>query len=597
MAKKKVPISYTARDFNSIKQNLVEHARRYYPDSYKDFTEASFGSLLLDSVAYIGDVLSYYVDYQVNESFLETAVEKQNVISHARSLGYNYSEAITSYGICEFFITVPVNTLTRTPDENYIPVLKAGSQLASQDGGQYTLIEDVDFSALENETIVAAVDPDNGSPTEYAIKALGQIKSGFREEITVGVGAFERFKTVTIDVENASEIVSVTDTEGNRYYEVDHLSQDVIYVDLSNRNTDKNFVKNIIKPKVVPRRFVANFFQNGVQLQFGQGSDEHILSSSYEDPSKVVINQFGKEYVSDNSIDPTNLTSTTKMGISPSNTNLAVVVRRDDRAVTNAAVGSVNAVVDPVFSFADETLITEAKRSAVVRSIEVFNPEQILGDLEIPDSDEIIERAKNKFASQNRAVTMQDYKSIVYALPSKFGAIKRCRVDVDKDSFKRNINIYVASENTEGNLIESNLTLKNNLRTWIDHYRMMGDTFDILDARRINLGINYRIITDGSFNSSEALTVCNREVAEYFRIHPEIGEALYLNDIYKLIGNLDFVVDVTDVEVVNLSGVGYSSLFFEIQENLSMDGRTLTLPFDHIYEIKYPNSDIQGTVM
>ena len=217
--------------------------------------------------------------------------------------------------------------------------------------------------------------------------------------------------------------------------------------------------------------------------------------------------------------------------------------------------------------------------------------------MEIPDSDEIIERAKNKFASQNRAVTMQDYKSIVYALPSKFGAIKRCRVDVDKDSFKRNINIYVASENTEGNLIESNLTLKNNLRTWIDHYRMMGDTFDILDARRINLGINYRIITDGSFNSSEALAVCNREVAEYFRIHPEIGEALYLNDIYKLIGNLDFVVDVTDVEVVNLSGVGYSSLFFEIQENLSMDGRTLTLPFDHIYEIKYPNSDIQGTVL
>jgi hypothetical protein len=597
MAKKKVPISYTARDFNSIKAGLVEHARRYYPDSYKDFTEASFGSLLLDSVAYVGDVLSYYVDYQVNESFLDTAVEKQNVISHARSMGYEYTEAITSYGICEFFITVPINTLTRTPDENYIPILRKGSQFASSDGGQYTLIDDVDFSSPENETIVATVDGASGAPTEYAIKALGQVKSGFEEELSVPVGPYERFKKVILDVENASEVVSVTDSEGHRYYEVDHLSQDVIYVDLSNRNKDSNYVRNIIKPQSVPRRYVANFFQNGVQLQFGQGSDEHILSSSYEDPSKVVLNQFGKEYISDNHVDPTNLTTSTKMGVSPSNTTLTVLVRRDDRSVTNAAVGSIDAAVNSVFTFADETKLTEAKRSGVVQSIEVYNPEQILGDLEVPTVDEVIERAKNQFAAQNRAVTMQDYKSVAYSMPAKFGAIKRCTVAVDKDSFKRNINLHVVSENLEGNLIESNLTLKNNLRTWIDHYRMMGDTFDILDARRINLGINYSIITDKSYSSAESLAICNREVSEYFKTHPEIGEALFLNDIYKLLGNLDFVIDVTDVEVVNLSGAGYSSLFYEIQENLSMDGRTLTLPFDYIYEVKYPNSDIQGTVL
>lgn len=596
MPKKKIPISYTARDFNSIKDGLVEHARRYYPNTYQDFSEASFGSLLMDSVAYVGDVLSYYLDYQVNESFLETAVEKQNVISHARSMGYNYSEAITSYGICEFFVTVPVNTLTNTPDTNYIPVLKQGSEFASEDGGRYTLIEDVDFSSPENETIVAATDTDNGAPTEYAIRALGQIKSGFVEELSVPVGQFERFKSVALEVENASEIVDVIDEEGHRYYEVSHLSQDVIYVDLSNRNQDSDSVKNIIKPLTVPRRFVANFYQSGVEIQFGQGSDENIISGSYEDPSKVVVNKFGSQYVSDNEFDPTNLTSTTKMGVSPANTTLLVKVRRDDRDVTNAGIGSVTTVANPIFVFPDESVLLQSKRSKVVSSAEVYNPEQILGDLEIPDVDEVIVRAKNQFASQNRAVTMQDYKSMTYSMPAKFGAIKRCRVDVDKDSFKRNINLYVTAEDLNGNLTHANTTLKNNLRTWIEHYRMMADTFDIIDAKVVNLGIAYEVVTDKSYTSSEAITVCNREVAEYFRIHPEIGESLHLNDIYKILGNLDFIVDVLDVSVGNLSGDGYSSLFYEIEENLSMDGRTLTLPFDHIYEIKYVLTDIQGTV-
>ena len=597
MPKKKIPISYTARDFNSIKDSLVDHARRYYPDTYRDFSEASFGSLLLDSVAYVGDVLSYYLDYQVNESFLDTAVEKQNVISLARSMGYKYSESITSYGVCEFYVSVPANIRTGAPDEDYIPILKQGSEFSSQDGGRYTLIEDVNFSSVDNPVIVTSVDADSGAPTEFAIRAEGQVKSGFVEQITVNVGPFERFKSIVLDVENASEIVDVTDAEGNRYYEVDHLSQDVVYVDLSNRNSDSRSVKNIIKPLSVPRRYVASFFQNGVELQFGQGSDENITSGSYEDPSKVVVNQFGSQYISDNEFDPANLTSTTKMGVSPSNTTLLVKVRRDDRDVTNAAVGTVTEVTNPNLVFGNETLLVASKRQRVVSSIEVYNPQQIIGDLEIPDTNEIIIRAKNQFASQNRAVTMQDYKAMVYSMPGKFGGIKRCRVDVDKDSFKRNINLYVTTEDLNGNLMDCNQTLKHNLKTWVEHYRMMADSFDVLDARIVNIGINYQLITDGSHTSSEAIAICNREVEEYFRIHPEIGEALHLNDIYKLLGNLEFVVDVTDVGVTNLFGDQYSTLAYEIRENLSMDGRTLTLPFDHIYEVKFPSTDIQGTVL
>ena len=212
--------------------------------------------------------------------------------------------------------------------------------------------------------------------------------------------------------------------------------------------------------------------------------------------------------------------------------------------------------------------------------MEVFNEAPIIGDLSVPNETDIKIRAKNSYASQNRAVTRQDYVSMVYMMPAKFGSVKRCRVDVDKDSFKRNINLYVVSEDFDQKLIKSNMTLKNNLRTWIQAYKMMGDTFDIVDPRIVNIGITYEVL-----------------VQEYFKICPEIGEALFLNDIYNILGNLDSIVDVTDVTVVNKHGGVHSDLSFEIRDHLSIDGRTLQMPFDHIYELKFPATDIRGTAI
>ena len=257
MAKKKIPISYTNRDFNSIKAALTEHARRYYPDTYKDFNEASFGSLMLDTVSYVGDMLSFYLDYQANESFLETAIEKENIINLSRNMGYRYSDAVSAYGECDFFVTIP--STAAAPDLSYAPVLRAGAEVSSIAGGIYTLIEDVDFSDPNNLVVVSSVDDATGAPTNFAIKATGQIRSGFVEERFIEVGEFNRFQKITVDAENISEVVSVEDSEGHRYYEVEHLSQDVIYVNVSNRNRDKHKVKNILKPLSVPRRFGTNF--------------------------------------------------------------------------------------------------------------------------------------------------------------------------------------------------------------------------------------------------------------------------------------------------------------------------------------------------
>lgn len=595
MSKKKIPISYVDRDFNSIKKSLVEHARRYYPDTYKDFNEASFGSLMLDTVAYVGDVLSFYLDYQANESFLETAIEKENIINLTRNMGYRYSDSISSYGECDFFIKVP--SLNGSPDLSYAPVLKSGTEVRSEAGGRYMLMEDIDFANPNNLTVVSDVNDATGAPIKYAVKATGQIKSGFIDEKFVEIGDFERFKKVSIEAENISEVHSVEDAEGHLYYEVDHLSQDVIYTDVSNRNRDKDRVRNIIKPLSVPRRFTTNFLPGAAELQFGQGSDLEITSGSFTDPSSVVLRQFGKQYVSSTYLDPTNFTQTEKMGISPSNTTLSVKLLRNDIENVNAPASSVNVVIDPILEFINENNLVVTKLEDVKNSVECENERPIVGDLSLPNEEEIKIRAMNSFSAQNRAVTRQDYVSMAYAMPTKFGAIKRVRVEVDKDSFKRNINMYVMSENDAGKLSKASMTLKNNLKTWISNYRMMGDTFDILNAFILNLAIDYTIVVAEGQSKSETLSLCNREIEEIFKINPEIGESLAINDIYATLSRLDQVVDVTDVSIRSISGGNYSSIPFDIDSNLSLDGRVLMIPSNHIYEIKFPSSDIRGSTL
>ena len=597
MSKRRPPIKYVDRDFDSIKKSLVEHAKRYYPNTYRDFNQASFGSLLLDSVSYVGDVLSFYLDYQANESFLDSAIGIDNVVSLARLYGYNYSDSISSYGICDFFVTVPVNSVSTGPDLNYAPVLRQGSEIASSLGGRYVLIEDVDFSNPNNLVVVAEVDPSNGSPTSFAIKASGQIKSGFIEETFHEIGEFKRFPKIKVESDNITEVLSVEDQEGHRYYEVGHLSQDVIYQGIINRSDNKKEVKNILKPMATARRFVAEHYPGYVEIQFGQASDSEILSSSFEDPTYVVLKQFGRQHVSDTYLDPTKFTNSDKMGIAPSNTTLSVKVVRNEFEFANAPAGSVTSIPNKITTFDDISSLVASIADNVVASIECFNEEPILGDLSTPDEKEIKLRTKSIYASQNRAVTNQDYISMIYSMPAKFGSIKRARVENDKDSLKRNLNIYVLSEDSNQNFIKTNLPLKNNLKTWLVNYRMMSDTFDILDAHIVNIGLDYEIIVHQNFNKLETIVECNREIEEYFSIKSEIGESLYLNDIYNILNNLDSVVDVTNISVRNLSGGDYSPLAFNIEDNLSLDERVLFIPSDHVYELKFADTDIRGTTI
>ena len=220
MPARKTPIKYTSRDFDSIKNDLVEHAKRYYPDTFKDFNEASFGALMLDTVAYVGDILSFYLDYQTSESFLDSAMEYNNVIRLARQMGYKFKSNPSSFGTVAIYCIVPASSTGLGPDTSYLPLLKKGTELSSTSGNVFMLDDEVRFDDPSNEIVVARTDTTTGLPTHYAIRSYGRVVSGLFSVQKISVGSFERFRRVKLDSANVSEIISVRDSEVNEYFEV-----------------------------------------------------------------------------------------------------------------------------------------------------------------------------------------------------------------------------------------------------------------------------------------------------------------------------------------------------------------------------------------
>ena len=597
MADKKPVIDYTSRDFNSIKVDLVDYARRYYPETFRDFSVNSFGSLMLDTVSYIGDILSFYLDYQVNESFITTASEYKNVLKISRQLGLKADLAPASYGVLTFFILVPAN-VNGSPDFNYAPVLRSGSKFSTEDGRFFTLLEDVDFKDLEQvEVVVGRVNDATAVPTDYAIRARGQAISGELAVHEATVGAYRKFRTVEVPGENITEIVSVVDSQGNPYFEVDYLSQNTVYITIQNTSTSRQSVPNIIKPISVPRRYVVTKEREKVILQFGFGTNEN--ASEVLDPSAVLFNQHGKNYIADDSFDPATLIKTDSLGVSPSNTVLKIVYRINSADNTNAGASTITTVKEPIFTFDAETELSPSSLATVRTSLEVINEQPFVGSSPLPSADEIKERALGVYSMQNRIVTKEDLVTAAYNMPRNLGSIKKAMAYQDTDSFnQRNINLYVISEGETGKLEVSNSIIKSNLKSYISRYKMINDTIDILDARIINLRVQYKIIGFPDVDKFKALESSKADLVTFFtnRRGYEIGEAFSVTDIFSVLKNSPLVLDVVDVSFITKTGVNYSDSNFTVANNMSRDGRKIICPTDSVFEIKFPDSDIIGTV-
>lgn len=598
---KRPPIDYTAKDFVSIREGLVDHARRYYPETFNDFDAAGFGSLMLDTVAYVGDILSFYLDYQANETFIETAQEEESLLKIGRQMGYKHKPSGAATGLVQVYIEIPANS-DGSPNTDYLPIVKQGSTFSSIDGGTFTLTQDINFNDENADILLSKVNDSTGIPTFYVVRKTGEVISGILETETLVVEEFEAFLKLEIG-ENIDgevlEVVSVFDTDGNEYFEVESLSQDIVYKQFSNKDTTTNsFVPNILKPLVVPRRFVVERDSlDRPYIQFGGGSEADTLSDQISDPSSVALQQRGKNYISSTYFDPNILAYNDKLGIGPSNTTIEVTYIYNDEQLSNAGVGAINQIGNVILEFNNEDALVEGDVANVRAGVEVDNEQAVVGDIEVATPEELRQRIIGTFSTQNRAVTREDYIYLCYAMPSSLGAIKRANAARDPDSEKRNLNLYIMSEDSDGNFTTATSALKNNLRTWLNRYKMINDTVDVLDAKIVNLGINFSVLADEDANKYDVLQLCIDKLTEDLTERKfEIGENFNIIEVYKSLKELDDVVDVLDVEVVSKFGSPYTDLFLDIDEALSNDGRVIVCPDNAVFEIKLPESDIKGTV-
>ncbi len=594
MPDRKVLINYTNRDFDSIKADLEEHARRYYPDTFKDFSENSFGSYILDTVSYVGDMLSFYVDYQANESFLETAVEYDNVRKLARQYGYKFSGRPAAFGIADFYVLVPAQSVGLGPNPQYIPILKTGTEVKS-DATTFILTEDVDFNNPKNETVAARFNSATGKPTFYAIRAQGQIKSTVLFRTTVDVGSYARFSRFRIGESSIAEIKSVVDGEGHEYFEVDHLSQDVVYVETTNPNARTDGVRSILKPKIVPRRFVVEQDSTGTYLQFGYGSDEENTEvTDIADPSQVSLKMSGKPFITDHAFDPTKLLDSNTLGVAPSNTTLTVLFFKNDTDSVNVAAGAINTISVSSMTFPNADDNSLSLENDVRTSLEVANSLPIVGSTSLPTPEEIRYRSYAAYASQNRTVTRNDYEAYLYMMPAKFGSIKRASIVNDPSSTNRRLSVYTVSEDASGNLTLTNSTVKENIKIWLNKNKMLNDNIDIYDAKILNIGFDYEIIVHPTKDKTDVINQVDLRLRAELSDKLYIGEPFYITNVYNIINKVDGVVDTKNVRVYLRTGAGYNTAPISIEQIKSADGTYLMAPRNVVFEIRDFNRDIRG---
>ncbi len=454
------------------------------------------------------------------------------------------------------------------------------------------------FDDPSNEIVAARFNDTTGATTYFAVKAFGQIQSGIHQRITLDLSnsQFKKFRKIRIGGTEINEIISVVDSSGNKYYEVENLSQEVVFEETTNKSAASDGVRSILKPYIAARRFVMEQDDTGTYIQFGFGSEAEKVDG-LADPSQVVLKMHGKQSISKLSFDPSNLLGTTKLGISPALTNLTVVVKSNPIGNINAGVNTVTQIVSPRVAFDNIQSLSATQVTAVRQSFEVTNEEPILGNTADITTEELKLRAKGYYASQNRAVTKQDYESMIYNMPKKFGTIKRVNVVNDPSSSNRRLAIYVISENADTKLTSSNSKIKVNLKNWIMQYKGLNDVIDIYDAKIVNFGIDFKVVVDEKFAKFDVIGRCVNELRSYFSNQLYIGEPIYITRLYSLLGKLDGVADVKSVKVKHKTGSLYSPVNVDFDELLSKDGTYIKTPKNVIMELKYPLNDIKGTLV
>ena len=618
MANLKRDIRYIDRDFNSFRNALINYSKTYFPNTYNDFTDTSTGMLFMEMASYVGDVLSFYLDNQIQETFIQTARQTENLFNLSYMLGYVPKVTTAASVDIDFYQQVPAKLVggVTVPDYDYTLKIPENTQITSNtDSNIKFLIEDVvDFSVSSSQdpTEVSVYQISGTQPTFYLLKKTRKAISATVNTTTFTFTAPQRFDTRTLNVSNIIGILDVVDSDGNTWYEVPNLAQENVFNSIRNTNTnDPNYSDNsdapyLLQLKQVQRRFVTRFKnENTLELQFGAGNfgdnDEEIVPN----PDNVGLGLPFEKNKLTTAFSPLNFIFTNTYGIAPSNTTLTVRYLTGGGVGANVGAGSLTIVDDTNIVFLNSNLANTSLANTIFNSVASNNPLAANGGQDGDTIEEIRQNATGNFQNQLRAVTKEDYIVRALSMPANLGVIAKAYAapakigEYQPGELPTVLDLYVLSYNINKKLRTASSTLKKNLKTYLSEYRMINDSVKIKDAFVINIGVEFDIIVLPNYNNNETLTKCITALSTYFDIDQwQINQPIILKDLFILLDKVEGVQTVKRVKITNLAGeaLGYSAYGYDV-EGATVNDVVYPSLDPMIFEVKNLNEDIKGRVV
>ena len=607
MATQDKKINYYSRNFADVRNELVNFIKLYYPDIFSDFNDASVGMMLLELNAAVGDMLSYNTDRMFNETQLDYAKERKNVLAIARTLGLKIPGLRPSITLVDYSVTLPVRG--DTWDIRYAPIIRYASQVVG--GGQvFENMDDIDFSSpyttggVPNRLILPNID-NNGTLQSYTIVKREIVVNGVTKLFKKVIATNESvpFLEISLPDTNVLSVESIINLEGTdysnnptldqfinpnlRWYEMDSLAEDKVFIEDGTRVSDNSAVRPG-KYVSTTRKFVKDFTDNNFcVLTFGSGIKDGEDELSNITSSGIKIGDF---------------INTVALGeVLKPNTTLFVRYRVGGGPSSNVGPNSIK-------SLGSVTMDIQGPNNTinqnVERSLAVNNPIPAIGGAGVPSVDQIRQLTKYNFASQNRAVTVKDYEALIAKIPGKFGSPYRQLVTEEQNK----IQIYILGTDAKSKLTnQSTNTLKENIATWLADYRMINDYVLIRDGKIINLGFEVDLFIDKLVNQSEVINNVITSIKNYFDIKKwQMGDNIYMAQLVENINNVGGVLNVIDVRAYNIIGGNYSlnqttqssivgaEVVFNSSKRIDLgEDYALFGDQDGMFEIKFPTKDIK----
>ncbi len=596
-------IKYINKEFDDFRFQLVEYAKSYFPDTYNDFSESSPGMMFLEMAAYVGDILSFYQDQQLQETFLQHSQNPSNLYSLAYMLGYR--PRVTSVSEVELEVSQRVAAVAGsnyTPNWDQAVRIGENAQIKADVPGEINFLTknvvDFKFSSSYDPTSVKVYEYVGTTPSEFLLTKKVKAVSGEIKTTSVTFTTAEKFATIEIEDDNIVGVLDIVDSDENYWYEVPFLAQDTIFKKEVSTESDLAEVPYNLVLEKVPRRFVTRFTsKDKLQIQFGSGVVPEDDTSFLPSPTQIesinrnqVINKLDYSY------DPSNFLFTKAYGLAPSNTTLTVRYVTGGGIESNVPANTITRISEITLSSIDGTYES---------TVSFNNTLPARGGRDKDSIRELRENSLKAFSEQQRVVTLQDYTIRALSLPPLYGSISKVYAtqDINTNSnysvLDRNplaISLYVLAYDNDKHLVKATNGLKNNLKTYLSQYMIITDAIDIKDAFVINIGVKYEVVILPNYAARDVLLNCNLKLQEHFDISNwSINQPINLSTLYVMLDKVKGVQTVKKIEIENKNGGNYSKYGYDVKG--ATRDRIVYPSYDpSIFEVKYPELDIEGRV-